>query len=182
MKPLAPILRCARRLCAAFFFLTVLPFAFSQSVSHRTIQVHRRNTLRFARHAVPPRPRVVPAREKRSVELQAHRRDPFRPLLAKRIGSGRLVPRNLPPGKAGLLVDTTTIQGTIEAPDGPVAVVANPQDRVYFLHVGDRIFDGSIRQITRAGVVFEQHTHDAYGHLIERLVTKPVAAGTGEKR
>ena len=51
-------------------------------------------------------------------------------------------PVNLPPGKSGLQVQTLNIEGIVGGPSGMIAVVANPQQRVYFLREGDQLFDG----------------------------------------
>ena len=63
---------------------------------------------------------------------------------------------NLPPGKAGLVVATIRVDGLVHGPDGMIAVVSNPQGRTYFLHTGDKLYDGSVEQITLEEVSFHE--------------------------
>ncbi len=60
------------------------------------------------------------------------RRDPFNPLLGNNPGGGPATPERLPPGKAGLMIGTLRIDGLVRGPNGMIAVVSNPQQRVYF--------------------------------------------------
>src|ERR1700720_609859 len=73
-----------------------------------------------------------PQSEKPAGEKAVTRRDPFDTLLSKaRAGGG--APDNLPPGKAGLIVETLRIDGIVHSPNGMIAIVSNAQQRVYFL-------------------------------------------------
>ncbi len=120
-----------------------------------------------------------PAVEKLDVEKPGTRRDPFDTLLAKaREGNG--TPANLPPGKAGLQVDSLRIDGIVHGPNGMIAIVSNPQMRVYFLRDGDKLYDGSVDQITLEAVSFQQIGKDAFGKPLERVVTKRLYPSPGE--
>jgi hypothetical protein len=117
-------------------------------------------------------------KKEKKVAAVEHRRDPFEPLVNKK--SGAEGPQNLPPGKAGLLIATVRIDGTVRGPNGMIAIVSNPQRSVYFLRDGDRVYDGRVERIESDGVVFRQSAKDAFGKVVERLVTKriyPTTAG-----
>ena len=110
------------------------------------------------------------------------RRDPFTPLLAAAPGASNR-PENLPPGKAGLMVDTLRVNGIVQGPNGMIAIVENPQDRVYFLREGDKLYDGSVTHIVLDGVSFHQTGADAFGKPVDREVTKRLnPSGTGDSQ
>lgn len=91
-------------------------------------------------------------------------------------------PENLPPGKAGLVVSTIRVDGLVHGPDGMIAVVSSPQGRVYFLHEGDKLYDGSVEQITLDAVLFHESGEDAFGKPVEREVTKKLYPSSGEQQ
>lgn len=124
--------------------------------------------------AVQPKPEAV------AVEPVISRRDPFAPLIAVTPSGGR--GEHLPPGKAGLEVSTVRVDGAVTSPNGMLAVVSNPDDRVYFVHVGDRLYDGDVEQITLDGVTFKENSKDAFGKPVERLVTKRIYPNVGESQ
>jgi Tfp pilus assembly protein PilP len=121
-----------------------------------------------------------PQKAAAETESAARRRDPFEPLITKKTGSD--IPQNLPPGKAGLLIATMRLEGTVHGPNGTLAVVSNPQQRVYFLREGDSVFDGRVEKIDLDGVVFRQTAKDAFGKVVERTVTKRVYPSAGEQQ
>ena len=118
-----------------------------------------------------------PAEEKVSVV----RRDPFDPLL-NRPNQGGGTPENLPPGKAGLVVGTLRIDGIVGGAHGMIAIVSNPQQRVYFLREGDKLYDGSVQHITLEAVSFQEFGKDAFGKPLERQVTKRLYPSPGEQQ
>ena len=108
------------------------------------------------------------------------RRDPFQPLVSKqRLGSD--IPERLPPGKAGLVISSLRIDGVVRGPNGMIAVVSNPQQRVYFLREGDQLFDGRVEKITMEAVSFHQTGKDAFGKPVERQVSKRLYPSPGEQ-
>jgi len=121
-----------------------------------------------------------PATESAAGEAPVRKRDPFQPLVSKQQVSG--VAPNLPPGKAGLQIATVKIDGTVRAPSGMIAVVSNPQQRVYFLHEGDRVYDGRVEKIGLDAVTFLQTAKDAFGKVVDRLVTKRIYPSAGEQQ
>lgn len=110
----------------------------------------------------------------------AHKRDPFEPLVSKKTGSE--APLNLPPGKAGLVISTLRVDGTVHGPNGMIAVVTNPQKRVYFIREGDHLYDGRVTRIDMDEVVFQQIAKDAFGKPVERQVSKRIYPSAGESQ
>jgi hypothetical protein len=135
--------------------------------------------------AVPaPQPIAVPkmksAEPMLKVATVANRRDPFSSLIGREAHGVGHDPV-LPPGKAGLQVESLIIQGLVRGPNGMIAVVENPQQRVYFLHEGDSLFDGKVDRITIEGITFHESGKDAFGKPLERDVTKHLNSSLGEQ-
>lgn len=122
---------------------------------------------------LPPPPPVA-------VEEAMHSRDPFAPLVkASEPDAGHT---NLPPGIAGLQVATMRLEGMVRTSDGVMAVVANPEDHVYFLHTGDHIFDGVVEKIDIGQITFQQESKDAFGRVVQREVTKRLYPIAGDEQ
>jgi Tfp pilus assembly protein PilP len=122
--------------------------------------------------------------EKAPEEKPVVRRDPFDTLLTKARASNA-PPENLPPGKAGLIVESLRINGIVHSPGGMIAVVSNAQQRVYFLRDGDKLYDGSVDKIALDSISFHEIGKDAFGKPLERTVTKqlyPTSASSGEQQ
>ena len=111
----------------------------------------------------------------------AHKRDPFLALVST-FTAGAGAPVHLPPGKAGLQVSTLRVEGVVRGPNGMVVVVTNPQNRTYFLHQGDRVFDGRLEQITMDAVTFQETGKDPFGKPIDRMVVKRIYQTAGEQQ
>ena len=109
------------------------------------------------------------------------RRDPFDTLLTK-ARAGNAPPENLPPGKAGLIVETLRIDGIVHSPNGMIAIVSNSQQRVYFLREGDKLYDGSVGKIALDAISFHEIGKDAFGKPLERMVTKRLYPSPGEQQ
>ena len=112
-----------------------------------------------------------PVEKPAEVKVSVTRRDPFETLLNK-ARAGNAPPENLPPGKAGLVVATLRINGIVHGSGGMIAIVSNPQQRVYFLLEGDKLYDGSVDKITLDAISFHEFGKDAFGKPLERQVTK----------
>lgn len=108
----------------------------------------------------------------------ANKRDPFVPLVNTKKDDFA----HLPPGKAGLVISTVRIDGAVRSPGGMIAVVTNPESRVYFIREGDRLYDGSVEKIGLDGVTFREESKDAFGHAVERSVTKRIYPSAGEQQ
>jgi Tfp pilus assembly protein PilP len=115
------------------------------------------------------------------VEKPVARRDPFDTLLTK-ARTGNAQPENLPPGKAGLIVETLQINGVVHSPNGMIAIVSNAQQRVYFLRDGDKLYDGSVEKIALDAISFHEIGKDAFGKPLERVVTKRLYPSSGEQQ
>ena len=115
------------------------------------------------------------------VEKPMVKRDPFDALLTKARASSA-PPENLPPGKAGLIVDTLRIDGIVRSAGGMIAIVSNSQQRVYFLREGDKLYDGSVEKITLDGITFHEIGKDAFGKPLEHTVNKRLYPSPGEQR
>lgn len=146
-------------------------------------QAHHAKTAKAARAAADPAPSAArdpnppAAPAAAGFEATAARRDPFIPL----VNPGRAgEEQHLPPGKAGLVIATIRVEGAVTAPDGMIAVVANPQDRVYFIREGDHLYDGDVEKIGLDGVTFRENSKDAFGKPVERIVTRRIYAIAGD--
>lgn len=138
---------------------------------------------RIHRPMKPARPAVAKAAAPAGganpeVKQAVARRDPFQSLLFAAKDQGA----NLPPGKAGLVIATIRVDGAIKSPTGMIAVVSNPQQRVYFVREGDRLYDGEVEKINLDEVIFRESTKDAFGKPVEREVTKRLYASAGEQQ
>ncbi len=122
-----------------------------------------------------------PSAEKPAEVKTVARRDPFDTLLTK-AREGNAPPENLPPGKAGLIVETLRIGGIVRSPNGMIAIVSNPQQRVYFLREGDKLYDGSVQKIALDAISFNEIGKDAFGKPLERVVTKRLYPSPGEQQ
>ena len=142
-------------------------------------------------NATPPAPAAhvvkarVPAAKPAATPVAAEResvskRDPFAPLINQRKDAGGGL--HLPPGKAGLVISTVRVDGAVHSPSGMIAVVSNPENSVYFVHEGDRLYDGDVEKIGLDGVTFRENSKDAFGKPVERMVTKRIYASAGEQQ
>jgi Tfp pilus assembly protein PilP len=133
---------------------------------------HKKNPAPVAKAAPDA---SVPAKP---VIAESGKRDPFQPLVNQNKPNGP----PLPPGKAGLVVATVHVDGTVSSPNGMLAVVSNPDQRVYFLREGDRLYDGDVEKIGLDGVTFKENSKDAFGKQVERTVTKRIYPSAGEQQ
>lgn len=129
------------------------------------------------------RPAAKTVSEKTPVdsEQKVARRDPFESLVGRQQAQDAMA-RNLPPGKAGLQVGTLRLDGIVRSPNGMIAVVANPQNRTYFLREGDQLYDGKVEKISMEGVTFHEEGKDAFGKPVERQVSKRLYSTAGEQQ
>ena len=114
-------------------------------------------------------------------EEKVVKRDPFESLIGRQKSQAD-AGRNLPPGKAGLQVNTLRLDGIVRAPNGMIAVVSNPQQRTYFLREGDQLYDGRVEKILMDSVSFHEVGKDAFGKPVERQVNKRINSSPGEQQ
>ena len=127
-----------------------------------------------------PSAKTVSEKKPAESEQRIARRDPFESLIGRQQAQGS--EKNLPPGKAGLQVGTLRLDGIVRAPNGMIAVVANPQQRTYFLREGDKLYDGTVEKISMEGVTFHEEGKDAFGKPVERQVNKRLYSTAGEQQ
>jgi hypothetical protein len=111
-------------------------------------------------------------------EAVTAKRDPFQPLVSNTKPSHG----PLPPGKAGLIIGTVHVDGTVKSPSGMMAVVSNEERRVYFIREGDKLYDGDVEKIGLDGVTFKENSKDAFGKPVERMVTKRIYQSAGKQQ
>jgi Tfp pilus assembly protein PilP len=128
-----------------------------------------------------PAAKTVSEKKPVQSEQKVARRDPFESLVGRQQAQDALA-RNLPPGKAGLQVGTLRLDGIVRSPNGMIAVVANPQNRTYFLREGDQLYDGKVEKISMEGVTFHEEGKDAFGKPVERQVSKRLYSTAGEQQ
>jgi len=128
-----------------------------------------------------PSAKAVSQKKPAASEQKIARRDPFESLVGRQRAQDALA-KNLPPGKAGLQVSTLRLDGVVKAPNGMIAVVANPQLRTYFLREGDQLYDGKVEKISMEGVTFHEEGKDAFGKPVERQVSKRLYSTAGEQQ
>jgi hypothetical protein len=105
------------------------------------------------------------------------KRDPFAPLINDKKDTV-----HLPPGKAGLVIATVHVDGAVRSGSAMIAVVSNPEQSVYFIREGDKLYDGDVEKIGLDGVTFKENSKDAFGKPVERMVTKRIYASAGEQQ
>jgi Tfp pilus assembly protein PilP len=140
-------------------------------------KTHRKAKAAAASPGQPAADANAPAAK--STISETGKRDPFVPLVNEHKPGGG---PPLPPGKAGLVVATVHVDGTVSSPNGMLAVVSNPDQRVYFLREGDRLYDGDVEKIGLDGVTFKENSKDAFGKPVERTVTKRIYSSAGEQQ
>jgi len=118
---------------------------------------------------------TAPASKK---DVVTAKRDPFQPLVS----DTKPLHGPLPPGKAGLIIATVHVDGTVRSPSGMLAVVSNEERRVYFIREGDKLYDGDVEKIGLDGVTFKENSKDAFGKPVERMVTKRIYQSAGEQQ
>jgi hypothetical protein len=125
-----------------------------------------------------PKPVMGAGAESGKMEPVVAKRDPFEPL----VNDKQPTHGPLPPGKAGLIIASVHVDGTIKTPSAMIAVVSNPEQRVYFIREGDRLYDGEVQKIGLDGVTFKENSKDAFGKSVERIVTKRIYPSAGEQQ
>jgi hypothetical protein len=105
----------------------------------------------------------------------SNRRDPFlNPLLLKRDEDpNEEAPRGSPPpGIAGMTIREVQLLGISVSTEEQTACFFGTDKRVYFLHVGDRLFDGYVKSIAMDAVQLIRETTLKSGKVLTQEVTK----------
>ena len=98
------------------------------------------------------------------------RRDPFVSLLAR--GAELPSDRERPDGLVGLSVNEVALRGVVLSGGAYLAVLEAPDNRTYIVHVDDRLFDGSVKEIVADAIVFLQEVNDPLSLVTVREVRK----------
>lgn len=106
-----------------------------------------------------------------------NRRDPFlNPLQLKKMSKEQddeEISRGLPPpGIAGTYIAQAKLQGITVRQNGRVAVVRGADSRAYFIRVGDRLFDGYVKDIQTDSITLVRETKMKSGKTLTQDVTK----------
>ncbi len=167
----------------------VLALSFTLSSAAGAQSAPAKNAARKAKAASSKRPAPAPGSEASASEANdptpamksdavTAKRDPFQPLVSNTKPSHG----PLPPGKAGLIIGTVHVDGTVKSASGMMAVVSNEERRVYFIREGDKLYDGDVEKIGLDGVTFKENSKDAFGKPVERMVTKRIYQSAGEQQ
>jgi hypothetical protein len=169
----------ARMLAALALSLCLVSLAGAQDKpAKKSAGKGKHAAAKAASAATAPQPNAEAAPDAAKVEPVVAKRDPFEPLVnEKQAAHGPL-----PPGKAGLIIASVHVDGTVKSPSGMIAVVSNPEQRVYFIREGDRLYDGDVQKIGLDGVTFKENSKDAFGKSVERIVTKRIYPSAGEQQ
>ena len=84
------------------------------------------------------------------------RRDPFVSVLGQDHAVDGAPRIERPPGLAGLAIDELTLRGLVRSRGEYLAVMETPTDTTYFLRGDERLYDGTVLNVSDAGVVFLQ--------------------------
>jgi len=186
----------ANLVAALTISLCLIPSAWAQMTAVKRAKAARKAVASGAKQAVP-KPAAAPAAAPPAAPAAAipatpseesvdagtinmeGKRDPFVPLVSDKKDTGA---EHLPPGKAGIVIASVRVDGTVKSGNGMIAVVSNPDQRVYFIREGDQLYDGDVEKISLDGVTFKENTKDAFGKPIERVVTKRIYASAGEQQ
>jgi len=186
----------ANLVAALTISLCLIPGAWAQMTAVKRAKAARKAVASGAKQAVP-KPAAAPAAAPPAAPAAAipatpseesvdagtinmeGKRDPFVPLVSDKKDTGAA---HLPPGKAGIVIASVRVDGTVKSGNGMIAVVSNPDQRVYFIREGDQLYDGDVEKISLDGVTFKENSKDAFGHPVERIVTKRIYASAGEQQ
>ena len=98
------------------------------------------------------------------------RRDPFVSLLAR--GTNLLSDRERPDGLVGLSIKEVALRGVVLSGGAYLAVLEAPDNKTFIVRPDDRLFDGSVREITADSIVFLQEVNDPLSLVTECEIRK----------
>jgi Tfp pilus assembly protein PilP len=104
-----------------------------------------------------------------------NRRDPFlNPLIGRKDQNGdeEASKGTPPPGIAGMNIKDVELLGMAVSSEGQTAAFKGTDKRVYFLHLGDRLFDGYVKSISIDSVQLLRETKLRSGKVLTQEITK----------
>jgi Tfp pilus assembly protein PilP len=128
--------------------------------------------------AADPQPSAPSAQSPDPVEPRGYtyapdgRRDPFVSLIRRGSELTRDPGSSRPAGLPGLATSEVTLNGIMASNGGYVAMVEGVDRKTYIVRSGDRLFDGTIRAISRDTMVIVQQVDDPLSPVKEREVRK----------
>lgn len=106
----------------------------------------------------------------------AGRRDPFVSLVANRpTDEESPAAQERPDGLPGMLIEELIFQGTLETPDGMVALVQGRDKIGYLLREGTQLYNGVVDDVSPGRVVFKQQVTDPQALKPYREVVREIA-------
>lgn len=138
------------------------------------VNVHTAAVAQVLQPPSPAEPDAEPAVVATQPELYSYdsggRRDPFVTLLARGVELPSVSER--PDGLPGLSVNEVALRGVVLSNGSYLAVLEAPDNKTYIVRPDDRLFDGSVKEITAEVVVFLQEVSDPLSLVTEREVSK----------
>jgi len=131
-----------------------------------------------SRKREPAETRVTPA----GIRYQPdNRRDPFlNPLLLIPLSSASDTEEESrgepPPGIAGTYIAQAVLVGILRKEEAQTAIFQGADRQAYFLHEGDRMFDGRVMKILAESVVLIRETRLKSGAVLTQEVIKKLRA------
>ena len=119
------------------------------------------------------------------VNALAGRRDPFKVPPPPGVGGrGNELEGPLPPGSRGLLIGRIRLKGIVreDATGSMIAVVTNPSNLAYFLHIHDHVYNGVVTGITANSIHFAEDRLDTGGQVETRAVVLKMGSERQEVR
>jgi Tfp pilus assembly protein PilP len=124
--------------------------------------------------AQPPGPNAPPSPPPNFSYAPDGRRDPFVSLINRGTTDARTAQagRTRPEGIPGIMVEEVVVKGILQTRGAWVAMIAAPNGRTYTIRAGDRLLDGSVRNITAQVVILSQDVNDPLSLEKQREVRK----------
>jgi Tfp pilus assembly protein PilP len=128
--------------------------------------------------APPPSSAAVPP-ENYTYE-SGGRRDPFLSLLGA--GNETRVTTKRGEGSSALTVAEISVRGVLQSRGELIAMVQGPDAKTYVVHQGDRLADGTIKNITPQGLVVVQEVNDPLSLVKQREIRKLLRSAEDAKQ
>jgi Tfp pilus assembly protein PilP len=128
--------------------------------------------------APPPSSAAVPP-ENYTYE-SGGRRDPFLSLLGT--GNETRVTTKRGEGSSALTVAEISVRGVLQSRGELIAMVQGPDAKTYVVHQGDRLADGTIKNITPQGLVVVQEVNDPLSLVKQREIRKLLRSAEDAKQ
>ncbi len=100
------------------------------------------------------------------------RRDPFINVLTSGVTVDPRATTKRGEGAAGLAVNEILVRGVVQINGRFVAMIQGPDGRSYNIHQGDKLADGTVKSVTREGLVIAQEVNDPLSTAKQREVHK----------